>query len=474
MKFVRDILVPGSKMELELVRASRNYLAIGGRNSIYVFSIARDFEMIEEFSDLWENPFTSLPIYDTSDRIICYTTSSPVQMDISWEDQDMFEMDGVEKSITQKAKAMASKAAKGLVENVSAAGGYGVSAIHGYLTGTQKVADNSDCANDSCSGNVIIRQLGGDNSGSALTQFKPHRNPISCMTLNKQGTMLFTASTNGTSVYAWSLMKCFSGNGSQPICLTKFSRGLTPAFISGLNISSDNKWLTCTTSRGTVHFYNIDSFSHKNVSSSIRINSRNPVQMARSMFPAGDMLNTSPRNGRLSSSVDNDTSDLGYDDAFIDPLQNIPMTFILPAVTQGTSRTDGPLVQVVRIPILCWNPFGKLSLANLEMVTKSTGSENGLKTTFSLSSTFEWDVCRRIEWGECSFKPIFVSEEYQVGDWPAMIEISTSSKRKTPFWTESVVRLQNFTLDSDSHIIGALDFPIDIVAPAPHGYGVSN
>ena len=417
-----------------------------------VYSIMDDLKLVGKFDDVLESPLTSLPVFDISSRLLCYTSSSLSDSDAFEDETDIpFKMDEMEPvgGVGKMAKSFATKAAKG----VGVVGGYGYNAIQNYLSG-EKDATGPDTANDPRYGAVTLVLLSRHAKPSVICKFKPHKHPISTMCINNAGTMLLTASTLGKSVCAWSLMNCFTKPKPHvPVCLTRFIRGLTSATVTNLSISNDDQWLTVATSTGTVHLYQITGESSN--LACLKLNSRNVIQMARSMFPTtGSSL--SPRNTKISSSIENEASDLGYDDVYVDALQNVPMGFILPSTILDKNsptekrRSNGSFDKLL-LPVLCWNPFGKLSLSMVRMTEANIITETGpkTKTTFSMANSIEWNVCRMSHWEErfCSLSlgPGQQKENLEQM-WPSLIEIATSNTRVSPIWSDPQIELQLYRL----------------------------
>jgi hypothetical protein len=252
-------------------------------------------------------------------------------------------------------------------------------------------------------GVVMVRKI--SNGTPSIAHFQPHRHPIVALSFNSSQTMLFTASSKGTSIYAWSLLHSF-GSKQQPTCVMKFARGFTSAFITHLQISNDSQWMSCTTSRGTTHVYKTEEYSNRTLYPCARINSRNTIQMVRTMLSVEsnqESLGSSPLYVKPSTSVDNATSDLGYDDIFLDTMKNVPMATFLPLKWVKIKNSVNSELYLKRLPLLTWNPFGKISLIYID-ITQQLDPNNNLKNGFkySISCVSEWTVCRSLEWQEVS------------------------------------------------------------------------
>ena len=254
--------------------------------------------------------------------------------------------------------------------------------------------------------------------------------------------------------------------------MTRFVRGLTSATVTNLSISNDDQWLTVSTSTGTVHLYQITAESSN--LACMKLNPRNVIQMARAMFPStGSSL--SPRNTKMSTSIENEANDLGYDDVYVDALQNVPMGFVLPctkldknqSADQRKSTNDRLLV-----PVLCWNPFGKLSLSTVKMIENYIVSESGVKSklSFTLTNSVEWNVCRLAHWEERFCPPnnrlSASSKENLEKIWPSLIEIATSNTRASPIWSDPQIELHLYQKKN-----GVLSTEMVKIPPIPRAHG---
>jgi hypothetical protein len=179
---------------------------------------------------------------------------------------------------------------------------------------------------------------------------------------------------------------------SQPTQLMKFSRGLTSAVITNLNLSFDDDWLVCTTSRGTFHIYEFETNSF------VVINSRNSFEVVRSLLSNDPVQERtiSPVNIR-SSSMDNATSDLGYDDFFIDSGKNVFMGTNVSHPYDGMKSNEQ---RRSRAPFLLWNPFGIISLTIVEKEIAASSPLISSSISILNRGISEWNVCRSKDWDD--------------------------------------------------------------------------
>ncbi|KAI8902991.1 hypothetical protein BC833DRAFT_5927 [Globomyces pollinis-pini] len=474
--------------EYETVRSSSQYICFRSSDSLVLYS-ATDFSLLYSFNDVWDSPNTGLPVFDVASRSISYTTSLSLQKD----EETLFQMD---QDKTTLATDLAVKAAKDIVGGVSMVGGMGYNAIQNYLVGDKGISDEVP-RNNVQDGVIIIKRLGktGSKDVQTIAHFKPHRHAVAHLVYNSSQTILFTASTNGTTIYGWSLLNSFGKSKSQPTCVYKLSRGYTSAIITHIQPSFDERWVSCTTSRGTTHLYQIEPQS-TNIPQGqvqhIRINSRNSIQVIKSLLSneqTQETLSSSPIHVRLSSSLDNATADLGYDDVFIDAYKNTHMATFFPSIMNQSKNVNDLLHK--RFPILTWDPFGKLSLVYIDTsqyldqsngfnipgvsgISKSKSSSETLEIKWksNITNVSEWSIGRNINWGEHQEK--FVEEVVHMPEddkftWPSKIELITAIPLSVTIWKRPQCTMETFELkDKDGLAIGT-PIPIGKQHPTPYG-----
>jgi hypothetical protein len=352
---------------------------------------ALDLSPFTTFTDLWESSIVGKVAYDVASRSIAYATSTQLQ---NQNDDDMFDMDDFNlKNVGKKASEIAQKVGKEFVDGMSVIGERGYQAISNYINGEEKEGSEKYNLQD---GVVMLRRLQLPNH-PVLHHFKAHKHALANISFSPSQTLLLTASIKGTNICAWSLLNCFQAK-SQPQCVMKFHRGYTSALITHVSMSVDSQWLTCTTSRGTTHLYQCDP-AQQSISPCCRINSRNSIQVMKSFLsPDSESLGTSPMV-KPSSSMDHATSDLGFDEFVVDTFKNVCMTAFMPL--QWTKlKPNGTDLYQKRLPLLCWNPFGKLTSVRIEITHQIDPGRHGTRLNCTENFQAEWTVARQDDWEE--------------------------------------------------------------------------
>ena len=396
MAFKKDKLI-GLSSQTESLKSSKTFLCAIGSSSLNVYSIGV-YKLVQTFVDLWD--YTT---FDVASCTVAYPSNLPLKAE-KREDQDLFFMDPEfsKKSPGAKATEIVSKVATG----VTSMGEIGIKAFQNYLNpdaaADQKKVDEQD-------GVIVVRHLKRQNA-PIIAHWKPHKHPISHIVFNSSQTLLYTCSTNGKTICAWSLLNSFhtsTKNILAPSCVMTFARGYTTALITDLTPSLDDRWLAVSTSRGTAHLYHIEpkylvaavrgtSSQASTIPVTLRVNSRNPLQVARSLLPQSpESLGSSPIYVlKPSSSVDHATSDLGFEDISLDTTKNVFCT----AFGVGfKSLKDSS----AKYPFVLFDPFGKLCATLIEPVSPGSGSSSfGVPLKFSVNVLIESSVCRTVDFKE--------------------------------------------------------------------------
>ncbi|KAK5154363.1 hypothetical protein LTR04_006030 [Oleoguttula sp. CCFEE 6159] len=98
-------------------------------------------------------------------------------------------------------------------------------------------------------GQVQLIKLKGRKEGRTISIVRAHDGPLRALELSRDGTLLATASTKGTLIRVWSTIN--------NTLLAELRRGVDPADIFSLAISPSNRYLACTSDKGTLHIFDL-------------------------------------------------------------------------------------------------------------------------------------------------------------------------------------------------------------------------
>ncbi|XP_063236542.1 WD repeat domain phosphoinositide-interacting protein 4-like [Bacillus rossius redtenbacheri] len=104
-------------------------------------------------------------------------------------------------------------------------------------------------------GSVQLVDLASTEAGisTAPVTIKAHEHELACLALNQQGTMVATASRNGTLIRVWD-----TGRLAQ---LAVLRRGSDAATLYCINFSQDSEFLCCSSDKGTIHIFALKNTS---------------------------------------------------------------------------------------------------------------------------------------------------------------------------------------------------------------------
>ncbi|KAK5111713.1 hypothetical protein LTR85_011758 [Meristemomyces frigidus] len=86
-------------------------------------------------------------------------------------------------------------------------------------------------------------------NGGSKRVLRAHNSPLRCLALSDDATLLATASEQGT------LLRIFNTRTTDQ--LAEFRRGVDHAVIFSLAFSPGNRWLACTSDKGTLHMFDL-------------------------------------------------------------------------------------------------------------------------------------------------------------------------------------------------------------------------
>ena len=104
-------------------------------------------------------------------------------------------------------------------------------------------------------GYVNIRNCKDKKTSKESKIINAHESKLACLSVNKDGTLLATASDKGT------LIRIFSTQNGENI--TAFRRGNTNVTMNCISFSPNNIFVGCTSSGGTIHIFSIASITKK-------------------------------------------------------------------------------------------------------------------------------------------------------------------------------------------------------------------
>lgn len=102
-------------------------------------------------------------------------------------------------------------------------------------------------------GQVQVITLKVEIDSSTKRVLRAHKTALRCMALSTDGTLLATASVQGT------LIRVFSTKSLDQTF--EFRRGVEQAVINDIAFSPSNRWLACTSDKGTLHVFDLRSAS---------------------------------------------------------------------------------------------------------------------------------------------------------------------------------------------------------------------
>lgn len=87
---------------------------------------------------------------------------------------------------------------------------------------------------------------------SAPVTINAHQNELVCVAINRQGTMIASASSKGTLIRIW--------DSSSRTMLVELRRGSDQATLYCINFSQGDEWLCCSSDKGTVHVFALQDY----------------------------------------------------------------------------------------------------------------------------------------------------------------------------------------------------------------------
>ena len=102
-------------------------------------------------------------------------------------------------------------------------------------------------------GSIAIHQ---SNANSETEKINAHQNPLSCLSLNKDGSLVASTSEKGTIIRVFSTVN--------NVCLKELRRGTENAEIYSIAFDNLNKFVACTSDRKTIHLFELVDSKNSN------------------------------------------------------------------------------------------------------------------------------------------------------------------------------------------------------------------
>ncbi|XP_047335698.1 autophagy-related protein 18g-like isoform X2 [Impatiens glandulifera] len=116
------------------------------------------------------------------------------------------------------------------------------------------------------SGMVVVKDFV---SQEVISQFSAHTSPISALCFDPSGTLLVTASVNGTNINIFYITPTYTRSDSRErtydwssahVHLYKLYRGMTSAIIQDICFNHCSQWISIISSKGTCHIFTLSPF----------------------------------------------------------------------------------------------------------------------------------------------------------------------------------------------------------------------
>ncbi|GAM24327.1 hypothetical protein SAMD00019534_075020 [Acytostelium subglobosum LB1] len=298
----------------------------------------------------------------------------------------------------------------------------------------------------------------------------PHSQPISYLTFDPSGTLLFTSSTEGTKINVYQIIPFSNSLSVSPqnhsldpthsfrhIYVLK--RGITNASIQGISINDTSKWAALTTSRGTTHIYALNPLGgdvniHTHISKNIKTKPRDYMSEIPNAHPQLQTLTAMDRI-KLGNIPAEETGQL-----------KAPSN-----ITAGSSCfLETSSQDLERLFVV--NQNGQLVLYELKPQAPTSQDVDPNTLCVQLTPDYEWDVCRRSRSGEYKSSTIPYSEKNSGNQevlqdtearWLFNVEITTHSQDIRPIWGNTQFSFRNsssYKPSPDSLSFFDEDYPI--------------
>ncbi|KAK9766591.1 hypothetical protein K7432_004220 [Basidiobolus ranarum] len=452
-------------------------------------------ERLARFTDIYCHPITGSPVVALGYRLLAYGTSTPPPVN--------------SRNPPPNAHAPnfnVERVAKEMMNGVKSIGEYGYKTLSNYLAisppsqGKHSSSPKSQASSSLSSGSsasenrhfdrslpegmVIVRDLLSilgkkasnyeKKQNPPIAHFQAHHHAIAALAFNMSGSLLVTASIQGTS------FQVFGVNGENGIGhvkhLYKLARGYTSAHVEDIVFSPDSKWLAVSTGRGTTHIYAINPYGGPpNVSSHVRSrieNERGQPNRSLEETPHVSLSSIARIKQKHYGLMDMEMSEyeclpdgspgvLSYsptDSSFHQQIQMSPITLFIDSHESSSpvARRGSESMPSGQQDILTFSKNGILTLHRLDTTAISLRKKKQgiIVNTFELSVSgediAEWNLFRGIDWPSVTSVIMNekISKKRDKKQWLSQTEISTYHIYEEALWNSSQFTLQTF--DSES------------------------
>ncbi|KAK9710661.1 hypothetical protein K7432_008311 [Basidiobolus ranarum] len=483
-------------------------------------------EKLTRFTDIYYHPFTGSPVVALGHRLIAYSSSNPPPLSSRNSPSN-----------NQAHNFNVERVAKEMMNGVKTIGGYGYKTLSNYLAvsppsqgmfSRYSSSPKSQISSSPSSGSftpehkpidkslpegmVIVRDLlpilskdppyHGQKKDLPIAHFQAHYHAVAALAFSISGSLLVTASIQGTSFQIFSISGV-SGDGSIGSVkhLYKLARGYTSAYVEDIVFSPDSKWLAVSTGRGTTHIYAVNPYGGPpNVSSHIRNCIENERGRPNSSLEESPHVSLSsivrikqknsgvidmeiPENDVLLDGSPGVHSHSPTDSFLQQQIHSSPIAFFINSheSLSPTARRGSESMPSGHQNILTFNMNGTLTLHRLDITSIPLRKKKHgiIVNTFELSvsgeDVAEWNLCRGSDW---PFVSIMVENEKSKKEdkkrWLAQSEISTYHIYEAPLWgsTQFVLQtfdIENFTSHSSAPYPEARNIEFRKDMPVPYG-----
>lgn len=157
--------------------------------------------------------------------------------------------------------------AQGFASGIYTLGGIGRQRLTAMFQGDANIIPpiEEKMSSNPHAGTIVVRDIANQ---QILVHFKAHNSAISCLGFNKKGTLLVSVPEDGQYLSVFQVIRFpvesknselgrSRGASLTIVQLYLLFRGVTHATIRSLSFSSDNKWLSASSLKGTTHIFAI-------------------------------------------------------------------------------------------------------------------------------------------------------------------------------------------------------------------------